>query len=100
MNHTDADVSSSKNPYARPAPLTNRSAHSSAFNGSKGQPPAHSAQPMTLKPSSTLGAHDQSTLRQLTRNCLLMGFSKKKSRSPVRTRSANSLQFSMNSVSI
>jgi hypothetical protein len=39
-------------------------------------------------------------LRQEIRNCSSIGRRSRKSRSPVRTNSANSLQFSRNSVSI
>ena len=42
----------------------------------------------------------QSILRQVIRNCSSIGLSSRKSRSPVRTSSANSLQFSRKSISI
>ncbi len=55
---------------------------------------------MTAAPIRTFGAVPQSIRRQVIRNCSSIGRSRRKSRSPVRTSSAKSLQFSRKSVSI
>src|SRR5438034_862422 len=60
----------------------------------------YSANVITPTPMKKLGTVDQSKCRQVSRNCSSIGLRRKKSRSPLRIRSENSLQFSRKSVSI
>ena len=53
-----------------------------------------------MLPIKMLGAVPQSMRRHVIRNCSSIGLSKRPSRSPVRTSSANSLQLSRKSISI